>query len=70
MAIWKPYALCGARDALCYFGELVRLSGVSAVWGWIIAHSETLNVQFLGVCGGAVHGYGETLGAFGRVGTF
>ena len=25
---------------------------------------------FGGVCGGAVHGYGETLGAFGRVGTF
>ena len=58
-SVWKPYALCGARDALCYFGELVRLSGVSAVWGWIIAHSETLNVQISGVGVGAYMDMGK-----------
>ena len=48
-SVWKPYALCGARDALCLFGELVRLSGGGSCLGWIIAHSETLNVHFSGV---------------------
>ena len=30
-SVWKPETLCGARDALCYFGKLVRLSGIGAV---------------------------------------
>ena len=57
-SVWKPKTLCGARDALCLFGELVRLSGGGCVW-WIIAHSETLNVQIWGCGVGAYMGMGK-----------
>ena len=35
-SVWKPYVLCGARDALCLFGELVRLSGIRSFRGGLL----------------------------------
>ena len=41
------------------FGELVWLSGGRGRSGWIIAHSETLDVQFLGCDVGAYMDMGK-----------
>lgn len=60
-SVWEPETLCGARDALCIFGELVMLSGIIAFRGWIIAHSETLNVQFSGCVVGRFMDMGRPL---------
>ena len=62
-------ALCGVWGVVhcCVSGNSLGFRAVG-VLGWIIAHSETLNVHFSGC--GCLYGYGETLGAIGRVGTF
>ena len=59
-----------ARGGSMIFGELVRLSGGGSFRGWIIAHSETFNVQFSGSVRGCGYEYGETFCPFCRGGTW
>ena len=69
-SVWKPKTLCGVRGGLYHFGELVRLSGGRGRSGWIIAHSETLNLQFSGSVRGGGYGYRETFAPFCLGGTW
>lgn len=45
---WKPQTLCGARDALCHFGELVRFSGGGSFRGGLLHIGKPLMCNFRG----------------------
>ena len=65
MRVWllvfsmEPETLCGARGGSIVFRNSLGFRAVG-VSGWIIARSETFNVQFSGSVRGGVYGYAET----------
>ena len=65
----SPKRFAGRVVALWFSGNSLGFRGVGC-FGVDYCTFRNLECAFFGVCGGAVYGYGETLGAFGCVETW